>query len=76
MSLEEGADVRNCDSLKYAAVASIPSSTITVKIVSNAFFLLDALSFSVCGAVMGFLWRPGRGTTGKSSGGGRETCST
>lgn len=68
VSLEEGTNIRNCDSLKYPAVASIPSNTTIVKTVSNTFFLLDALSFWVFGAVMGLLWRPGRGTTRKKRG--------
>lgn len=49
---------------KYPAVTSMPSTTTTVRIVSNTFFQLHFLSFWVFGAVMGFLWRPGRGTAG------------
>lgn len=48
--------------LKYAAVARMPSSTTTVSTVSSTRFLFDALG--LFGAVMGLLWRPGRGTTG------------
>lgn len=53
--------VRSADSLKYAAVASMPSNTKTVRTVSSTFFLFGALSFWVFGAVMGLLWRPGCG---------------
>lgn len=66
VSLQEGTTVSgNCDSLKYAAVTSMPSNTTTARTVSNTLFLLEDLSFWVFGAVMGLLWRPGRGTTGK-----------
>lgn len=57
---------KNWDSLKYAAVTSIPSNTKLIRTVSSTFFRLDALSFWVFGAVMGFLWRPGLGTTDKN----------
>lgn len=42
---------------------NIPSKTTTVSIVNSTFLHLGALSFGVFVAVMGFLWRPGRGTT-------------
>lgn len=55
---------RNGDSLKKAAVVRMASTTTTVKTVSTTRFLLDDLSFSVFGALIGLLWRPGRGTAG------------
>lgn len=64
VSLEKGTTGSNCDSLKYAAVASMASITITIRTVISTLFFLDALSLWVFGAVMGFLRRPGCGTTG------------
>lgn len=58
---------RTCDSLKYAEIASMHKNTRTMKTVITTFFLFADFSFSAFRAVMGFLWRPGRGTTGKST---------
>lgn len=54
----------NGDSLKKPAVARMASITTTVKTVSTTRFLLEDLSFSVFGVLIGLRWRPGCGTTG------------
>lgn len=64
---------RNGDSLKKAAMARMARTTTTAKTVITTRFLLDDLSFSVRGALIGLLWRPGRGTTGV---GGRQQHET
>lgn len=43
-------------------MASMPSINITVSVVINTFLIFALFSFGVFGAVMGLLWRPGRGT--------------
>lgn len=48
--------------MKYAAMASMPSINITVSVVINTFLIFALFSIGVFGAVMGLLWRPGRGT--------------
>lgn len=56
---------RNCNSLKYAAMASMPSINRTVSVVINTFLIFALFSLGVFGAVMGLLWRPGRGPAGR-----------
>lgn len=55
---------RNGHSLKKAAVVRMARNTTTAKTVSTTRFLLDDLSFSVVGVLIGLLWRPGRGKAG------------